>query len=159
MPTNTPPEDLLRLTGQIVVAHLAHNAVPTDAVPGVIRAVYGALKGAGAPAKADTAPVPAVPVRKSVFPDYIICLEDGKQMKTLKRHLKTSFNMTPQQYRERWGLPSDYPMTAPSYTARRSDMAKKLGLGRKSSNAPAEVAVRRIPEGMSARKAQRHQRG
>ena len=102
---------------------------------GLIRDVHAALAGLGS--GRDTAvpeikaPVPAVPIRRSVFPDYIVCLEDGKKLKVLKRHLQASFGLTPQQYRERWGLPAEYPMVAPNYAATRSTLAKKTGLGRK----------------------------
>jgi len=122
---------VLGLTAQIVSAHLSHNAVRTDALPALIQSVYTTLATIGT----EPAPVekqqPAVPIKRSVFPDYIVCLEDGKKLKMLKRHLQTSYGMTPEQYRERWGLPPDYPMVAPNYAERRSDLAKKIGLGRK----------------------------
>ena len=123
--------DVLGLTAQIVSAHLSKNNVAPDALPALIQDVYRTLANVGRePAQADK-PQPAVPVKKSVFPDHIICLEDGKKLKMLKRHLKTSFNMTPDQYRERWGLPADYPMVAPNYASHRSSLAKKIGLGTK----------------------------
>ena len=123
--------DVLGLTAQIVSAHLSKNNVAPDALPALIQEVYRTLANVGQePAQADK-PQPAVPVKKSVFPDHIICLEDGKKLKMLKRHLKTSFNMTPDQYRERWGLPADYPMVAPNYASHRSSLAKKIGLGTK----------------------------
>jgi predicted transcriptional regulator len=126
-----PAPDLLDLTAQIVSAHLRKARLPPDALPGVIQAVYEALRGTTvATAKASRAE-PAVPANRSVFPDYIVCLEDGKKLKTLKRHLQTAYNMTPGQYREKWGLPAHYPMIAPSYAKYRSDLAKELGLGRK----------------------------
>lgn len=122
--------EVLKLTAQIVAAHAANNQQAHDALPRAIRAVYGALVHAG---DAPPAPVeraqPAVPVRKSVFPDYIVCLEDGKQLKMLKRHLSTSYNMTPEQYRAKWGLEASYPMVAPNYAERRSELAKQIGLG------------------------------
>ena len=121
--------DVLGLTAQIVSAHLSKNNVAPDALPALIQDVYRTLANVGRePAQADK-PQPAVPVKKSIFPDHIICLEDGKKLKMLKRHLKTSFNMTPDQYRERWGLPADYPMVAPDYASHRSSLAKKIGLG------------------------------
>lgn len=121
---------VLRLTAQIVAAHASNNAQGNDALPRAIRGVYDALAQAG---QAPPAPVeraaPAVPIRKSIFPDYIVCLEDGKQLKMLKRHLSTSYNMTPEQYRAKWGLESSYPMVAPNYAERRSELAKQIGLG------------------------------
>jgi predicted transcriptional regulator len=123
--------DVLGLTAQIVSAHLSKNNVAPDALPALIQDVYRTLANVGRePAQADK-PQPAVPVKKSIVPDHIICLEDGKKLKMLKRHLKTSFNMTPDQYRERWGLPADYPMVAPNYASHRSSLAKKIGLGTK----------------------------
>ena len=131
---------VLGLTAQIVSAHLTHNAVRADALPALIQSVYATLASVGV----EPAPVekqqPAVPVKRSVFPDYIVCLEDGKKLKMLKRHLQTSYGLTPEQYRERWGLPADYPMVAPNYAERRSDLAKKIGLGRK------RVAPEPVPE-------------
>jgi predicted transcriptional regulator len=123
---------ILGLTAQIVSAHAANNDLDSGALPIVIRTVYETLsKINDAPAAA--APVeraaPAVPIRKSVFPDYIICLEDGKRLKMLKRHLATSFNLTPDQYRAKWGLEPSYPMVAPNYAERRSVLAKEIGLG------------------------------
>jgi predicted transcriptional regulator len=123
--------DVLALTAQIVSAHVSKNNVMPDALPALIQDVYRTLSTVGRePAQADK-PTPAVPVKKSVFADHIICLEDGKKLKMLKRHLKTSFNLTPDQYRERWGLPADYPMVAPDYASHRSSLAKKIGLGTK----------------------------
>jgi len=122
--------DVLALTAQIVSAHVSKNNVAPDALPALIQDVYRTLSTVGRePAQADK-PTPAVPVKKSIFPDHIICLEDGKKLKMLKRHLKT-FNLTPDQYRERWGLPADYPMVAPDYASHRSSLAKKIGLGTK----------------------------
>ncbi len=123
--------DVLALTAQVVSAHVSKNNVAPDALPALIQDVYRTLSTVGRePAQADK-PTPAVPVKKSIFPDHIICLEDGKKLKMLKRHLKTSFNLTPDQYRERWGLPADYPMVAPDYASHRSSLAKKIGLGTK----------------------------
>jgi len=121
------------LTAKIVAAFLSHNAAAIADLPGVIQSVHRALSDVESPAPAPVAEklVPAVPVKKSVTPDYIICLEDGKQLKMLKRHLATSYNMTPDEYRVRWGLPPDYPMVAPNYAAQRSSLAKSIGLGRK----------------------------
>ncbi len=124
-------QNVLGLTAQIVSAHVSNNSVPPDTLPSLIQEVYKTLSGVGKePAQPDR-PQPAVPAKKSVFPDHIVCLEDGKKLKMLKRHLKTAYNMTPEQYRERWGLPPDYPMVAPNYAQHRSSLAKKIGLGTK----------------------------
>jgi len=122
---------ILALTAQIVSAHIASNGVEADRLPGVIRDVYRTLSGIGQNGGAppvERAP-PAVPIKKSVFPDYIVCLEDGKQLKMLKRHLSTAFNLTPEQYRAKWGLDPSYPMVAPNYAEKRSSLAKQIGLG------------------------------
>jgi predicted transcriptional regulator len=133
--------DLLDLVTSIVSAHVAHNAVTPEALPGVIRSVYAALSGLGTEPPAVEQPEPAVPIKKSVFPDYIVCLEDGQKLQTLKRHLDTSHGMTAEQYRARWSLPRDYPMVAPKYAARRSAVAKEIGLGRK----PGALGEREAP--------------
>ena len=132
---------LLDLTTEIVAAYAGHHTVAMNDLPGVITQVFEALRGAGAvePAPAAEALVPAVPIKKSVMPDFIVCLEDGKKLKLLKRHLATRYNLTPAAYRQRWGLPADYPMVAPAYAAQRSSLAKSLGLGRKPA-APAATA-------------------
>ncbi len=126
--------DMLELTAQIVSAHVSNNPVEPDALPVLIQEVFRALsdlaQGTAAAVPADK-PLPAVAIRRSVFPDYIVCLEDGKKLKMLKRHLKTAYDMTPDAYRQRWGLPPDYPMVAPNYASHRSDLAKRIGLGRK----------------------------
>ena len=124
------PRELLELTTEIVAAHISNNTVAMGEIPELIQQVYRTLSTVGANgAAAPERPQPAVPVRKSVTPDYIICLEDGKKLKMLKRHLKTAYNMTPEEYRERWNLGPDYPMVAPNYAAQRSSLAKKIGLG------------------------------
>jgi predicted transcriptional regulator len=124
--------DVLGLTAQIVAAHVGNNAVPAGELASLIQHVYRTLSGVGHETVVeDTKPAPAVPVKKSVFPDHLICLEDGKKLKMLKRHLKTAYDMTPEQYRERWGLAADYPMVAPNYARHRSALAKKIGLGTK----------------------------
>ena len=128
IPANT---NVLGLTAQIVSAHVANNAVSPDALPSLIQEVFKTLSGVGKEPVQAEKPQPAVPVKKSIFPDYIICLEDGKKLKMLKRHLKTAYNLTPDQYRDRWGLASDYPMVAPNYASHRSSLAKKIGLGTK----------------------------
>jgi predicted transcriptional regulator len=127
----TESVDVLGLTAQIVSAHVSNNSVAPDALPGLIQEVYRTLSGVGREPVAADKPQPAVPVKKSVFAEHIICLEDGKKLKMLKRHLKTAYNMSPEQYRERWGLPQDYPMVAPNYAKHRSSLAKKIGLGTK----------------------------
>ena len=123
--------DVLGLTAQIVSAHVSNNSVSMDALPSLIQEVYKTLAGVGKETVLQERPQPAVPVKKSVFPDHIVCLEDGKKLKMLKRHLKTAYNMSPEQYRERWGLAPDYPMVAPNYARHRSSLAKKIGLGTK----------------------------
>lgn len=123
--------DVLELTAQIVSAHVSNNLVHSDALPALIQDVYRTLADVGRELAPLDRPQPAVAVRKSVFPDHIVCLEDGKKLKMLKRHLKTVYNMTPDQYRERWGLPADYPMVAPEYAQHRSVLAKQIGLGTK----------------------------
>lgn len=125
--------DLMRLGAAIVSAYVSRNAISVDVVPDVIRSVHAALASLSGPAPAATPaerPKPAVPISRSVQHDYIICLEDGKRLKMLKRYLRSRFSMTPDDYRRRWGLQPDYPMVAPAYAARRSDFAKKIGLGR-----------------------------
>ncbi len=126
-------DEILRMTAQIVAAYVGHNEISGAKIPDVIRSVYSALKAlaSGEGAGQQEPPKPAVPIRRSVTPDYIICLEDGKKLKMLKRHLRTTYGMTPEEYRAKWGLPADYPMVAPNYAAQRSQFAKKIGLGRK----------------------------
>ncbi len=131
MTESTGNADVLGLTAQIVSAHVSNNSVAPDALANLIQEVYRTLAGVGKEQVVPDKQLPAVPVRKSVFPDHIICLEDGKKLKMLKRHLKTSYNMTPEQYREKWQLPPDYPMVAPNYAKHRSTLAKKIGLGTK----------------------------
>ena len=125
-------EELLRLGAGIVAAYVSRNAVTAEAVPDIIRSVHQTLQGItrGAPAQSEERPKPAVPLGKSVQHDYIVCLEDGKRLKMLKRYLRSRYNMSPDDYRRRWGLAPDYPMVAPAYAARRSDFAKQIGLGR-----------------------------
>ena len=125
---------LLRLTGRIVAAHVGHNHVQVEVLPGLIETVHAALKTTGVAAAIPSreAPIPAVPWKKSVFADYIICLEDGDKLVSLTRRLKLKYELTPEQYREKWGLPSDYPMVAPGYSQKRSALARSFGLGRRS---------------------------
>ncbi|HLJ04880.1 MAG TPA: MucR family transcriptional regulator, partial [Acetobacteraceae bacterium] len=123
MPDTTPNSNVLGLTAQIVSAHVSNNTVNPDSLPSLIQEVYKTLAGVGKEPVSPERPQPAVPVKKSILPDYIVCLEDGKKLKMLKRHLKTSYNMTPEQYRERWGLGPEYPMVAPNYASHRSSLA------------------------------------
>lgn len=142
--TDTPQERLLVLTSQIVSAHVSHNNVNADALPHLINAVYQSLRGINqltAIIVPDKRPEPAVSPRRSVFPEYIVCLDDGKKLKMLKRHLKTSYGLTPEQYRERWNLPPDYPMVAPNYAKQRSRLAKQIGLGTTPRRAAKEKSV------------------
>jgi predicted transcriptional regulator len=122
--------DYLTLSVDIVSAFVRNNPVPAPELPGLIAAVHATLHGLSKPAAAPAEALrPAVPVRRSVQPDFIVCLEDGKQFKSLKRHLRTHYDMTPDAYRRKWGLPPDYPMVAPNYAAARSSLAKSMGLG------------------------------
>ncbi len=129
MPENPNISELLEFTTEIVAAHSGNNTVATEDLPKLIEEVYKALSCLGVSRQSPARPKPAVALKKSIFPDYIVCLEDGKKLKMLKRHLMTAYNMTPEEYRERWGLPSDYPMVAPNYARQRSNLAKKIGLG------------------------------
>jgi predicted transcriptional regulator len=130
MPDDKPTAELLELTTKVVAAHVANNPIAATEVPGLIVTVHETLATLG-PEEPAPKPEPAVSIKQSVKPEYIVCLEDGKKLKMLKRHLNTAYNMTPAEYRERWGLPRDYPMVAPNYAKTRSELAKKIGLGRK----------------------------
>lgn len=123
--------DLLAYTTEIVSSYVSNNAVQVSEIPAVIEQVYKSLSNvnAGNVSVLADRPQPAVPIKRSITPDFLICLEDGKQLKMLKRHLKTAYNMSPEEYRERWGLAADYPMVAPNYARRRSKLAKDIGLG------------------------------
>jgi predicted transcriptional regulator len=133
--------ELLSLTADIVAAHVANNNVATGEVPQLIAQVHAALTGLTEPKKVEEPELqPAVPVRSSVKHDYIVCLEDGKKLKMLKRYLRTNYNMTPEEYRTKWKLPRDYPMVAPAYAEQRRGLAKQIGLGRKKVEAPAPAA-------------------
>lgn len=127
--------DLIDLSADIVCAYVSHNALSVTDLPKLIADVHAALLGlqGAAPVEMVEELKPAVPVRRSVSPDYIVCLEDGKKFKSLKRHLRTHYNLSPEEYREKWGLPADYPMVAPNYSATRSRLAKDNGLGRKAA--------------------------
>lgn len=131
-PTTTEDEKL-RLAAKVVAAYVGQNTLPAQQIPELIQSVYQAFQMVSAP---EPEPVietlkPAVPVKKSITPEYIICLEDGKKLKMLKRHLRTNYGMTPEEYRAKWNLPADYPMVAPNYAEQRSQFAKQIGLGRK----------------------------
>jgi predicted transcriptional regulator len=133
MEENTNNNELVELTADIVSAYVSNNTVVANDLPSLINDTFDALSKASARA---SEPVreelkPSVPVKKSVTPDYIICLEDGKKFKSLKRHLRTHYSLSPEEYREKWGLPHDYPMVAPNYAAARSALAKKMGLGQR----------------------------
>jgi len=130
---NNRPE-LLSLTSEIVSSYLSANTVPAADIPAIIERVYKTLSNVegGVTGIAADRPQPAVPIKKSVTPEYIVCLEDGKKLKMLKRHIKSAYGMTPDQYRERWGLGPDYPMVAPNYAEKRSRLAKTIGLGKQS---------------------------
>ncbi len=125
-------DELLRITADVVAAYVGNNTLPTTQLADVISSVYRSLRGLDdKAAETPTEPLkPAVPIRKSITPDYLICLEDGKRLKMLKRHLRSTYNLTPDEYRARWGLAPDYPMVAPHYAEQRSEFAKKIGLGR-----------------------------
>ena len=124
-------DTLITLTADIVAAHVSNNSVSVNDLPQLISNVHGALSGLSGAAREAERPEPKVPVRSSVKPDYIVCLEDGKKLKMLKRHLMTHYQMTPDQYRQKWGLAADYPMVAPNYAEQRRTLAKSIGLGTK----------------------------
>ena len=126
-------DDILRMTADVVAAYLGHNTMPATQIPDIINTVYGSLSKLDGNVASTRARAPKAPVaiRKSVMPDYIVCLEDGKKLKMLKRHLMTHYQMTPDDYRAKWGLPTDYPMVAPNYAEQRRTLAKKIGLGTK----------------------------
>jgi len=129
---NKQPTDLLKYTTTVVSAYLSKNTIPSDQLPDLINTIYNNLSKIGGVSSESIEEMqkPAVPIRRSVTHDYLICLEDGKKLKMLKRYLRTAHGLTPEEYRKKWGLPADYPMVAPSYAARRSEFAKKIGLGR-----------------------------
>jgi predicted transcriptional regulator len=134
-------EELLRMTTDVVAAYVSNNTLPTAQLAEVINAVYSSLKSLeGQVAQVQPEPLkPAIPIRKSVTPEFLICLEDGKKLKMLKRHLRSTYNMTPDEYRSKWGLAPDYPMVAPNYAERRSEFAKKIGLGRSAGRQSARA--------------------
>jgi predicted transcriptional regulator len=153
MEDNLADEGLLTLTADIVAAHVANNRVTAASVPELIATVHGALSKLGAPAVLPTEPLkPAVPVRSSVKPDYLVCLEDGAHVKMLKRYLRYHFDLSPAQYREKWGLPRDYPMVSPNYAEKRRVLAKSIGLGRKPGKAVVAVTEPVVAAVKTARK-------
>jgi predicted transcriptional regulator len=129
-----PRQDILRMVADITAAYVGQNKVDDSQVPGIITTVFKTMDRLSTSASelVEKPKKPAVSVRRSVLPDFIVCLEDGRKMKMLKRHLRTAYNLSPDEYRSRWGLPADYPMVAPNYAKRRSEFAKKIGLGRKA---------------------------
>lgn len=149
IPTNPTPSNeknksgngdaLLRMTAEITAAYVSKNSLPTTEIPDVIKAVHDSLTALQGEAADRQRPEPAVPINRSITPDYIICLEDAKKLKMLKRHLRTAYGMTPEDYRQRWGLPPDYPMVAPNYAEKRSYYARKFGLGSSRSGRRAET--------------------
>lgn len=143
-------EELIALTADIVSAHVGNNSIAVADVPALISMVHTALTGLGkAPELETPAQAPAVSIRASVKPDYIVCLEDGKKLKMLKRHLMTHYKMTPEQYRTKWKLPADYPMVAPAYASQRKDLALKIGLGKKKAEGAPAVATRTAAKKLS----------
>ena len=151
-------QQLLSLTTEIVASFAGNNTVAVGDLPGIISSVFAALRMAGqAEEQVNERPTPAVPIRKSVSADFLICLEDGKKLKMLKRHLRTRYHMSPEEYRQRWGLPQNYPMVAPAYAERRSALAKRIGLGTK----PAAEHPRTGPrtQGIAAPGSWPHERG
>jgi predicted transcriptional regulator len=131
------PSEVLHMVADVVSAYVSNNQIVANQLPEVIKSVHAALaeQMQGRREEPAEAPKPAVSVRKSITPEYLICLEDGKKLKMLKRHLRTSYNMSPEEYRTKWNLAADYPMVAPNYAQQRSDFAKKIGLGRKRTRA------------------------
>ena len=129
-------DDILKLTSEIVAAYVSNNSMSASDLPSIIKSVHSTLGGLGGAFQNEiqTSQKPAIPVKRSVNPDYIVCLEDGKKLKMLKRYLRSNYNLTPEEYRAKWSLPADYPMVAPNYAAQRSEFAKKIGLGRSASS-------------------------
>lgn len=146
---STDRSELLGLTSEIVAAHVSNNSVAAADLPGLIATVFGSLENLQSPPEPVAEPLtPAVSIKKSVTDEYLVCLEDGKKLKMLKRHLSTAYGMTPEEYRMKWGLPSDYPMVAPAYARKRQELALKIGLGRKPATpkaAPKAAPKKRAP--------------
>ena len=133
---HTKSDEILRLAAEIAAAYVSNNPIPVSEVPAMIKGIHGTLASLIGHSQSDiqTSQKPAVPIKRSIAPDYIVCLEDGKKLKMLKRYLRSNYSMTPEEYRAKWGLPADYPMVAPNYAAQRSEFAKKIGLGRTASS-------------------------
>lgn len=129
-------ETLITLTSDIVAAHVSNNSVAVSDLPLIITSIHGTLAGLSGTAGGQEKPEPAVPVKSSIKPDYVVCLEDGKKLKMLKRHLMTHYKMTPDDYRTKWGLPASYPMVAPNYAKKRAELARAIGLGKKKGKRP-----------------------
>ena len=140
MPESGNDTSSLEMVSKIVSAYVSKNSLPPGDLPHLIKTVHEALKS---PGQAVAKPEPAVSIKQSVKPEYIVCLDDGKKLKMLKRHLRTAYNMSPDEYRKKWGLPSDYPMVAPNYSKQRSELAKNIGLGRKAGSKVKAKRVRR----------------
>ena len=156
MKENTPEkvsrDDMLRMVVDVVAAYFSNNQMPTGQIPEVINTVFESLSAAAAGGRTEPQK-PAVPIRRSVTPDFIVCLEDGKKLKMLKRHLRTAFNLTPEEYRAKWNLLPDYPMVAPNYAKKRSELAKKIGLGRKTTRkGKVKIKVKSEGKGKGRRK-------
>ncbi|MBS1060480.1 MucR family transcriptional regulator [Gluconobacter sp. Dm-44] len=151
--------DFLHLTANIVESYVSAHDLSVEQLPELIRSVHTALVSAGQPSEPEPVElVPAVNPKRSVFEDYIICLEDGKKLKLLKRHLKSTYNLTPDEYRSKWGLPFNYPMTAPGYSRRRTELAREMGLGQ-GQNGPTESTVEEAEPEVPVRKIQERRRG
>jgi predicted transcriptional regulator len=137
--------EIIEMTAEIVAAYVENNSIGTADLPALIQSVHRALSGVNAGPEAVEAPPkePAVPVRRSITPDHLVCLEDGRKFKSLKRHLRTKYNMSPEEYRTKWGLPKDYPMVAPNYAKARSDLAKQMGLGQGGRQAARGATAKR----------------
>jgi len=151
-PEKVPRDDVLRMAVDVVAAYVSNNKMPTGGVPEVISTIFESLSAADGAGRAEPQK-PWVPIRRSVTPDFIICLEDGKKLKMLKRHLRNSFDMTPGEYRAKWNLPPDYPMVASNYAKKRSELAKKIGLGRKTTRkGKVKIKVKSKGKGKGRRK-------
>ena len=145
--------EILALTTEVVSSHVSNNATDQESLPQLIQSVFDKLKALASDEPAPTDLTPAVPIRKSITDDHIVCLEDGKKLKMLKRHLMTAYGMTPEEYRAKWGLKADYPMVAPAYARKRQELAKKIGLGRKPRAAEADETPAPKPRRSRARAA------
>ncbi len=134
-------EGMLRMTTDVVSAYVGNNSTETNQLSDLIKTVHSSLNALGEAQAAEAAPKPAVPVRRSLTPEFLVCLEDGKKLKMLKRYLRTTYDMSPEDYRQKWGLPADYPMVAPNYAKRRSEFAKRIGLGRRGRGGQPEARI------------------